>query len=606
MDGSEIKPNISDFSTVDTSIQKIKEDFNLKDKSSAFYYYVLDLLLNLQEDEIKESITDTCFLAKEGKCAGHDRGIDAVYVEQTETKNKIHFFNFKYVETFERTKSNFPANEIDKLLVFLNALWTQDKDYIKNINPTLSSKMEEIWEIFKTENPSFVMHICTNQYYPFEAKEKERFEREVNKYKDVEIKYHLMPELVNLLTKKGKIIVNAKIQAIDKQYFDRSDGDVKALIVNIDVVDLLRICIDKEEYREAPFLEDYKILKKQEILDDAFEDNVRIYLKQRSKINRNIKNTALSDENHRVFYYNNGITITCEHFEFPGGNKRSPIIELKGLQVVNGGQTIHALFEAFQEDPSKFEDMTILCRIYETKNKALSTNIAEYTNSQNPVKTRDIRSIDYIQIKLEKEFLAMGYFYERKKNLYSGKPLNKRLDAEKVGQVLMAFYNKMPGEAKDKKRLIFAEKYDDVFNDSLTAKMILLPINLFKRIEDEKSDIRSAILKEELSIKLFKENGPLLYSSYWVLYVLHELAVYKKIEVVLDNLDKISKLYGVAAQIVKDVWKEELRSEKGRGKAFAFESFFKKSKPMKYLDKFFEMDKIKEYLKEEKIVNDSK
>jgi len=602
MPDPDVKPNIQDFSTVDMSLQKMKADYNLKDRISAFYFYVFDLLLGLQEDEIKESITDTSFLAQSGKCSGHDRGIDAVYIEQTETKNKIHLFNFKYVETFEKTKSNFPAGEIDKILGFLNALMSKDKEYIKNINPMLASKMEAIWEIFDTENPNFAIHICTNQYYSFEAKEKERFEREVNKNNNFEVKYHLMQELVDLLTKKGKVIVNAKIQAIDKQYFDKSDGDVKALIVNVDVVDLLRICIDNEDYRETPLLDEYKVLKEQGILEDAFEENVRVYLRQRSKINKNIKNTALSSENHRLFYYNNGITITCEHFEFPGGNRRSPIIELKGLQIVNGSQTIHALFEAFQEDPTKFEDMTILCRIYETRNKVLSTNIAEYTNSQNPVKTRDIRSNDYIQIKLEKEFQAMGYFYERKKNLYSGKPISKRLDAEKVGQLLMAFYNKMPAEAKDKKRLIFAEKYDDVFNDSLNAKKILLPINLFKKIEDEKAKVRVAIFSRgDIDIREYKENGPLLYSSYWILYVLHELAIYKNIDLILDNTEEICKLYEIASQIIKDVWKEDTKNEKDPARRFAYESFFKKSKPMKYLDILFESDKIKEYFKEVKL-----
>ena len=250
MGDTETKPNIQDFSTVDTSLQKIKDDFKLISKISAFYFYVLDLLLNLQEDEIKESITDTCYLSESGESSGHDRGIDAAYIEQTDTKNKIHLFNFKYVETFENTKSNFPAGEIDKILGFLNALMSQDKEYIKNINPVLASKMESIWEIFKTENPDFVIHICSNQYYSFETQEKERFEREVHKNSNFEIKYHLMQELVELLTRKGKIIVNAKIQAIDKQYFDRADGDVKALIVNFDVVDLLKICINNEEIRE--------------------------------------------------------------------------------------------------------------------------------------------------------------------------------------------------------------------------------------------------------------------------------------------------------------------------------------------------------------------
>lgn len=600
MNPEEIKPNIQDFSTIDTYLEKIKVDFSLKSNISAFYFYVMDLLLNLQDDEIRESITDTSFLAEEKLDSGHDRGIDAIYIEQTETKNKIHLFNFKYAETFEKTKSFFPGREIDKIVCFLNALLTQDKNYLKDVNPVLSSKMEAIWNIFSTENPDFVIHICSNYYYPFEKNERERFEREVNKNSNFEIKYHLMNELVNLLTRKGKIIVNAKIQAIDKQFFERTDGDVKALIVNVDVVDLLRVCINDETLRLNPCLEEYKILKEVSILEDAFEDNIRVYLKQRSQINKNIKNTALSDERHRLFYYNNGITIACEHVEYPAGNRRSPIIELGNLQIVNGSQTIHALHEAFSEDPSKFEDMTILCRIYETRNKQLSTKIAEYTNSQNPVNTRDIRSIDYIQLKLEKELEALGYFYERKKNQYSDKPKNKRLDAEKVGQVLMALYNKMPSEAKDKKRIIFAEKYEEVFNDNLNAHKVLIATSLFRKIEEEKTRVRNQIFESEKGsiLEQYKENGSLLYSSYWILYILGKIAEIKCIEIKKENLEKLWENYPVATKIIKGVWIEEIKNEPSERKRLQFEQFFKKNRPMKYIDQIFESEKINKYLEE--------
>lgn len=586
-----ISPNIQDFSTIESILEKNKGDLNLKTHTSAFYFYVLDLLFNLSEDEIRETITDSYFLMESGETSGHDRGIDAIYIEPTETKNKIHLFNFKHVETFEKTKSNFPANEIEKIMGFINALMTQDQQYAQETNPLLASKMNSIWDIFNKENPDFVIHICSNQYFPFEEREKIRFEREVHKNNNFGIEYHLMEELVNLLTKKGKIKVDAKIQAIDKQFFERSDGDVKALIVNVDVADLLRICIDNEILRNNPNLEDNSALKGCQILEDSFEDNVRIYLRQRSKINKNIKNTALSGEGHRLFYYNNGITITCDHVEYPGGNRRSPIINLSGLQIVNGSQTIHALFEAFQEDPTKFENMTILCRIYETRNKKLSINIAEYTNSQNPVSTRDIRSIDYNQIKLEKEFETMNYYYERKKGQYSNKPKNRRLDSEKVGQVLMAFYHKMPSEAKDKKRLIFAEKYEDIFNDSITANKILLPFSLFNKIENRKNLLRNKII----SFKEYEENGALLYSSYWILYVLHEIAIYKEITLIKENIEKINNFYLTAHKIIKDIWKEELKDEKETKRALAFESFFKKNQPMKHLDKIFNSDKIKEY-----------
>ena len=49
-----------------------------------------------------------------------------------------------------------------------------------------------------------------------------------------------------------------------------------------------------------------------------------------------------------------------------------------------------------------------------------------------------------------------------RKGQYSGKSRDKRIDAEKAGQAILAFYNKMPAEAKDKKRIIFAEKYDEI------------------------------------------------------------------------------------------------------------------------------------------------
>ena len=57
-------------------------------------------------------------------------------------------------------------------------------------------------------------------------------------------------------------------------------------------------------------------------------------------------------------------------------------------------------------------------RIYETKQREISHRIAESTNSQTPIKSRDLHSNDDVQKKLEDEFFAMGYFYERKTDQY--------------------------------------------------------------------------------------------------------------------------------------------------------------------------------------------
>ncbi len=110
-----------------------------------------------------------------------------------------------------------------------------------------------------------------------------------------------MPDFVSSLTKKGKQIVNAKLRAIDQNLFEKSDGDIRAIVVNVDARELLRIVCDDEQTRQSVDAGDYSILKKYEVLEDAFDDNVRMYLKQRSKINRNIKETALSEEAYQIF-----------------------------------------------------------------------------------------------------------------------------------------------------------------------------------------------------------------------------------------------------------------------------------------------------------------
>lgn len=575
-------PSLQDFSLIKTNIQKYMSDFKLEAPSSAFSYFVLNLVLGLQDDEIKDAITDTNLLKEIGKSSGHDRGIDALYIdyEDVDGKPKIHFFNFKLVNEFPKTKNNFPSGEIDKIVGFINDLMSQEESVKDTVNSILYEKIQEIWKIFDDVNPNFVIHLCANYYYGLEKLENERFERAINRHSNFEIKHHLIEDLVNLIQKKSKRKVNAKIRAIDKNLFEKSDGDVRALTVNVDARELIRIVLENESIRNNTNLTSYDELKNYEILKDTFEDNVRVYLKQRSKINRNIKRTALSDENHRFFYFNNGITITYNQFEYPK-TIRSPIIELKNIQVVNGSQTIHALYEAFLEDSSKFEYIELLCRIYETKNLVLSTNIAEYTNSQNPVKSRDVRSIDFIQQKLEQEFLLKGLYYERKKSQYIDQPKNLRLDAEKVGQVLMAFYNEMPREAKNRKKFIFGEKYDEIFSDEITADKVLLPFQLFDNIEEEKTRVKSSVFLSNI-----QQDSFILYSSYYILYVIAKLAQKKSIALEISNIENIWNLYPEALDVLKKVIEIEQNSLSQKDK-LSYAAFFNLEKPKKIFEQHF-------------------
>ncbi|HFJ9482218.1 AIPR family protein [Bacillus cereus] len=590
-----VRYSLQDFSLVSSIVENINQENNMNSSSNAFYFFVMDCLFNLQDDETEECITDNFYLRSNKKESGHDRGIDIIYLDDSDTKAHVHLFNFKYTNIFDNTKKNFPSGEIEKILNYINLLLQQEESLLEHVNPSLKNKTEEIWEVFKSQNPEITIHLCSNHYHGLESREKRRLELELGKYSNINVVEHTLTEWVKLITKSGKKNINAKLRVIDKNYFEKSVGDIRALIAHFDAKDLIRMIVNDDDVREKADFEDFEQLVNYDILEDAFEDNVRVYLKQRTKINRNIKETALSDESHRFFYYNNGITITCDKFSYP--SRRAPIVELENLQIVNGSQTLHALFDAFKESPDCLEDIDLLVRIYETKNDQLTTRIAEYTNSQNPVKSRDIRAIDYMQVKLESELFSMGYYYERKKNQYGTRPKKDRIDAEKAGQVLMAFYNEMPSEAKNKKSIIFSEKYDEVFNERINASRLLLPYLLYNKIENEKNEWKNANVLSKLPEKSY-----IPYATYYILYIFSKVMSLEEIINEVDSVERIWCFYPFALEVIEKVIEKEKSFQVKDD--ISLVSLFKQGRTKKHIEDIIDtgefellLKRYKEYLK---------
>ncbi|MBI4722848.1 MAG: AIPR family protein [Candidatus Stahlbacteria bacterium] len=552
---------LQDFSLIKTYVSQFQKDYDLVKPSKAFIYFCLDMILNLQQDEIEESITDK----------GADRGIDAIYIDENSSIAKIHIFNCKYAYEYDGIKKNFPSNEIDKITNIIGQILDKDSQLEKEVNPLLYEQIKNIWRIFETQNPEFTVYLCSNFEYNLTISEEGRFKREIGKYTNFTIKYYNMNDFVNFLTSKGRKKIDGQITAIDNNYFSKIDGDIRGLIANVEAEEFLKLVTNE--------------FKSNSIIEDIFNDNIRIFLQYRSRINKAIKETALKEDNYKFFYFNNGITITCDKFSYE--NRRAPIVKLTNFQIVNGGQTINALHDAYLENKERVKDINILVRIYEITGDEISQRIAEFTNSQNPVKNRDIRANDFIQKKLGKELEAYGYYYERKKNYYKDKPKNKRLDSEKIGQILLTFYNNMPGDAKNKKKSIFEDNFETIFNADLTAEKVLLAYNLYEKIEKEK-------IKEEEKIstlgdeKEIEEKNFILYASYYILYLLKKLALSKNIKIERASQGKIIELYPEAVKLIKEM----ILKEKKENIKYMHSYFFKSNKLKKNIDDHFENVKI--------------
>ena len=509
----------------------------------AFTYVALEYLLSLSPEEIEDAITD----------GPNDRGIDAVYVDERDERNVIHLFQFKHVNSFNKAKKNFPSTEIDKLLSFCADLLNQDLGMKETCNPILWTKVQEIWSALSNPTPSFEVHFCANMEGLIQT-QKQRVMSALAGYRSFNVNHHTLDTLVRLIIEKKQPKIDAQLRVVDKNYFERTDGNIRGLIVTLEATELIKLVTDPDEASQ--------------VREDIFNDNVRIYLTKKNRINRKIHATALSDRNVEFWYLNNGITITCDSFSYQPG-VRAPLVALENVQIVNGGQTSNALFEAYREQPEKLQNVLILARIYETRARDITADIAEATNSQTPINTRDLRSNDDVQKKLEESFFDQGMYYERKARQHHEQPRRKRIDAMSAGQAFLAYFLGYPEVAKKDRARVFGDLYDNIFNDDITTQKLLVPLVIFSGIETIKRDMQRKIKKEEPfdADLLFLIDG-----AYHVLFSVAELCESKGI----DLLDEAKARAEIPRAL--DLLKDLVRQESVRDEAFTASRFFKDAK----------------------------
>ncbi len=210
-----------------------------------------------------------------------------------------------------------------------------------------------------------------------------------------------------------------------------------------------------------------------------FDRNVRGYLK--NKLNKDIVETACGDNSSYFSYFNNGITISCDDLIYRSTTE-SPLVEIKNIQIVNGGQTTNSLYEAYRTKKLK-SDVTVLVRILHVQREELLPQIILSTNSQTKVTSRDLRSNDPIQKLLEKEILGYGFFYEARKDKFRSekKAFDKRVDALAAAQAYYATIKGEPADAKNKKGQIFGEFYNKIF-DEISGEDLLFSFLLHQKI----------------------------------------------------------------------------------------------------------------------------
>jgi len=165
------------------------------------------------------------------------------------------------------------------------------------------------------------------------------------------------------------------------------------------------------------------------------EANVRSFLSVKGKgVNAGIQNT-LRTAPERFMAYNNGIVIVADQMELDkaGGEGSTGILWLKGLQIVNGGQTTASIYFTKKKYPeTDLSRVRVPAKIIvmreddSAKEEALVSDISRYANSQNAVRQSDLSANKPFHVEIEKlsrsVFCPDGvgqWFYERAAGSYN-------------------------------------------------------------------------------------------------------------------------------------------------------------------------------------------
>ncbi len=219
---------------------------------------------------------------------------------------------------------------------------------------------------------------------------------------------------------------------------------------------------------------------------NLFFKNVRNPL-HKSNYNEKIVETLLRRPD-TFWYFNNGVTAITKRI--PDVGKSANTFTVKGLQVINGAQTVYSIYRAYEQaNPEQREvmdtDARISFRLIRSSDEDFNLEITRYTNQQNEMQPRDFVANLAEQQRLQNESFNTNYWYEKRRDEFRDNESTKAAGVEVISNeefalYYMAFYLQKPVNAilhEDKFFLKRAEDaeglYEDIFNSKTNFKDML-------------------------------------------------------------------------------------------------------------------------------------
>ena len=395
---------------------------------------------------------------------GNDAGVDGLYMSDPEAGEfLVTIFQSKYKVKDLSGTANFPENGVQAALNAARVLFDPDRPVV--LNERIAPKIAEVRSFIRDGFLPNVRVVLCNNGAKWTRQANVRIHEAEQEYGDQLEVLHFNHDAIVRSMQRGKhidatVTLNGKAIIEDMNF-------MRVLVGRVAVQEVGRLF---DEYGE-------KLLQR----------NIRRFLGHTNRVNADIRNTLLDRErSDRFYFYNNGITVVCDKFEYNAFQSADYQVQLKNMQVINGGQTCKTIQRTLRENnPPVGASAYVMVRIYQLSGESdeVVQEITKATNSQNPVDLRDLRSNDEAQKLLELGMRDLGFSYKRHREEGVGGP--DVITSTTVAEAVLAVWRRRPHQAKYRRREHFGSLYDFIFKD-LNAAQALAATLIYRTVEEKR------------------------------------------------------------------------------------------------------------------------
>jgi hypothetical protein len=420
-----------------------REEVEDRRRSATFLIWFLTNIFHLDKD-----ISISCICDEE-----NDKGIDAIYVDHIE--EEIHIFQSKL-------KTKFPSDIGDKCLRDFEGInvWFNSSEKVNNL---LSSKINNELKSLINENNLIDLVNDYKVKYNFIINSK----RDLNTIEYLKVNNNIDVWCIDLIRESFHEI---KFDPFVNDTFTFNSLPIEQ-----------SISIDDKKMIVVPLLASDLVRLKG--IDDMtlFHSNVRFGL-GKTRVNKSIVKTLKNqDEKNNFLMFHNGISIVCSNYTYENN-----VLSITDYSIVNGAQSTLTLY---QNSGILDENIKIMAKIIKTgENENLSDLITYYSNNQNSISMRDLRSNDTIQRRLISQFSSLDERFNIKITYVPKRGQfvpddHFELNSDYAAQLITTCSLKKPYETH-LKTAMFDSKYIDIFNKNINASKLYMYYRIHELIKE--------------------------------------------------------------------------------------------------------------------------